>query len=73
MVLNKEWGLICFSLQKGAYWRGGHIMEGARRSRSLYLLYCALESTLSRGDLCIKRLSGEVSHAHSSKTQSNQS
>ena len=32
-----------------------------------------LESTLSRLDLFIERLSGEVSHAHSSKTQSKQS
>ena len=42
-------------------------------NRSLYLLYYALESSLSRVDLFIERLSGEVSHAHSSKTQSKQS
>ena len=42
-------------------------------NRSLYLLYYALESTLSRVDLFIERLSGEVSHARSSKTQSKQS
>ena len=43
-------------------------------NRSLYLLYYALDSTLSRRvDLFIERLSGEVSHAHSSKTQSKQS
>ena len=35
---------------------------------SLYLLYYALESPLSRVDLFIERLSGEVLHAHSSKT-----
>ena len=37
-------------------------------NRSLYLPYYGLESTLSRGDLFIERLSGEVSQPHSSKT-----
>ena len=42
-------------------------------NRSLDLLYYALESTFSRVDLFIERLSGKVSYAHSSKTQSKQS
>ena len=42
-------------------------------NRSLYLLYYALEATLSRVDLFVERLSGEVSRTHSSETQSKQS
>ena len=52
---------------------GVNLLSQEPINRSLYLLYYALESTLSRVDLFIERLSGEVSHAHSSKTQSKQS
>ena len=42
-------------------------------NRSLCLSYSALESTLSRVDLFLERLSGEVFHTHILKTQSKQS
>ena len=44
------------------------LAPGAHQQKPLSPILC-----LSRVDLIIERLSGEVSHAHSSKTQSKQS
>ena len=68
-VLCWELNVPCLSVQ-GRY---SMHLEQEPINRSLYLLYYALESALSRVDLFIERLSGEVSHAHNSKTQSKQS